>query len=277
VGNQRMLQLVTDAMKLDPVNPTLIDGRNALLAADIASFASEDVLDIWAGFATRGIGFGATMSVTNVNGKESFDYPIPGMSATSFTDAACNSNGKADPGENLTLTVPLTNPLGVAITNVSASVVGGGTANYGTINPGQTVAQNISFQVPASSACGSTVTVTVNVTSNLGVEAKTFTIPTGQAVLSPYESFDGVTAPALPAGWATSISGAATAFVTSTVASDTAPNAVATTLAATTGTSQLLSPTIAVPATGKNQLTFRHSFNTEFEWDGAIVADTKNG
>jgi Fungalysin metallopeptidase (M36)/Bacterial Ig-like domain (group 3) len=277
VGNQRMLQLVTDAMKLDPVNPTLLDGRNALLAADAAGFASEDVLDIWAGFATRGMGFGATMSVTNVNGKESFDYPIPGMGTTSFTDAACNSNGKADPGEDLTLTVPLTNPLGVAITGVSASVVGGGAANFGTINPGQTVAQNISFQVPASAACGSAVTVTVNVTSSLGQETKTFTIPTGQAVLSPLESFDGVTAPALPAGWTTSISGAATPFVTSTTASDTAPNAVSTTLAATTGTAQLLSPTIAIPATGKNQLSFRHSFNSEFEWDGAIVAISING
>jgi hypothetical protein len=277
VGNQRMLQLVTDAMKLDPVNPTLIDGRNALLAADIASFNSEDVLDIWAGFATRGIGFGATMSIINVNGKESFDYPIPGMGTTSFTDAACNSDGKADPGEVLTLTIPLTNPLGVAITNVSASVAGGGTATYGTINPGQTVSQNISFQVPASAVCGNKITVTVNVASNLGQEAKTFTIPTGQAVLSSLQNFDGVTAPALPAGWTTSISGAGTPFVTSTVASDTAPNAVSTTLAATTGTSQLLSPSIAVPATGKNQLTFRHSYNTEFEWDGAIVAISING
>jgi hypothetical protein len=277
VGNQRMLQLVTDAMKLDPVSPTLLDGRNALLAADAAGFASEDVLDIWAGFATRGMGFGATMSVTNVNGKESFDYPIPGLGTTSLTDAACNSNGTADPGEDLTLSVPLTNPLGVAITNVSASVVGGGAAIYGTINPGQTVSQNISFQVPASAACGNNVTVTVNVTSDLGQETKTFTIPTGQAVLSPFENFDGVTAPALPAGWATSTSGAATAFVTSTAASDTAPNAVSTTLAATTGTAQLLSPSIAVPATGKNQLTFRHSYNTEFEWDGAIVAISING
>ncbi|HEX8089456.1 MAG TPA: M36 family metallopeptidase [Blastocatellia bacterium] len=277
VGNQRMLQLVTDAMKLDPADPTLLDGRNSLLAADIASFNGEDVLDIWAGFATRGMGFGATMSVTNVNGKESFDNPIPGMSDTSFTDAACNANGKADPGEDLTLTVPLTNPLGVTIMNVSASVAGGGAATYGNINPGQTVARTISFQVPASAACGNAVTVTVNVASNLGQEVKTFTIPTGQAVLSPVESFDGVTAPALPAGWTTSVSGAATPFVTSTVASDTTPNAVSTTLAATTGTSQLLSPSITLPATGKNQLTFRHSFNSEFEWDGAIVAISING
>lgn len=276
VGNERMLQLVTDAMKLDPLNPTLLDGRNSLLAADNAGFGGEDVLDIWAGFATRGMGFGATMSIVNVNGKESFDYPIPGMGTTSFSDAACNANGVADPGEDLTLTIPLTNPLGVAINNVSATVVGGGTANYGTIDPGQTVPQNISFQVPGT-ACGNTVTVTVNVTSDLGTEAKTFTLPTGQAVLTTLQNFDGVVAPTLPAGWTTSFAPAGTPFVTSTTASDTPPNAVSTTLAATTGTSQLLSPTFAIPATGSHKLTFRHSYNTEFEWDGAIVAISING
>ncbi|HSK70211.1 MAG TPA: M36 family metallopeptidase, partial [Pyrinomonadaceae bacterium] len=65
-GNQRMLQLVTDAMKLDPINPNLLDGRNSLLAADLASYNSEDALDIWEGFATRGMGFGATMTPVNV-------------------------------------------------------------------------------------------------------------------------------------------------------------------------------------------------------------------
>src|SRR5262245_49862626 len=38
-GNQRALQIVTDGMKLDPANPTLIQGRDAIIAADIAGFA----------------------------------------------------------------------------------------------------------------------------------------------------------------------------------------------------------------------------------------------
>ncbi len=148
------------------------------------------------------MGFGATMSTTNVNGKESFDYPIPGMGTTTFSDAACNANGKADPGEDLTITVPLTNPLGVALTDVSASIVGGGSATYGTIDPGQTVAQNISFLVPAGTVCGASVTVTVEVSSNLGTETKTFTIATGSTPTVTFsENFDGVAAPALPAGW----------------------------------------------------------------------------
>ena len=33
VGNQRILQYVTDGMKLDPVGPTLVQARDAILAA----------------------------------------------------------------------------------------------------------------------------------------------------------------------------------------------------------------------------------------------------
>src|SRR5262249_56402640 len=41
VGNQRALQLVTDAMKLDPVNPTPTQARDSILLADAAGFSSQ--------------------------------------------------------------------------------------------------------------------------------------------------------------------------------------------------------------------------------------------
>lgn len=268
VGNQRMLQLVTDAMKLDPVNPTLIDGRNSLLAADLA-YNSEDALDIWAGFATRGMGFGAVMSTTNANGKESFDNPLPGMGSVSFTD--CNGNGKADVGETLTLSVPLTNPLGAALTNVSAQVGGGGSADFGTITSRQTVTKDITYQVPANADCGSKLTISIVVSSNLGQETKTFTIQLGTPVLTNLQNFDDVTAPSLPAGWTTTRSGAGTAWATSSAAADTLPNAASTVLAVATGRADLISPSIAVPATGNSQITFRHSYNSEFDWDGGAL------
>src|SRR5262249_5319652 len=132
-GNARMMQLTTDAMKLDPANPSFVSGRNSLLAADVA-FGSEDALDIWAGFATRGIGFEATIS-NFANVKESFDYPIPGMGTVTPTDGPCNPDGQFGVGEKLSLSIPLTNPLPNAISGVSAQVVGGGSATYGTIAP----------------------------------------------------------------------------------------------------------------------------------------------
>jgi hypothetical protein len=279
-GNQRMLQLTTDAMKLDPTNPTLLDGRNAFIAADIAGFGGQDVLDIWAGFATRGMGFGATITpeakltsgTRKQNVKESFDNPIPGMGNVTVTENSCHSNGRPDVGEMLTLSIPLTNPLANTITDVSAQVVGGGSANYGSIAAGATVTQDIAFQVPSNASCGSKLTVSVVVTSNLGTETKTFPIQLGTPATFFTQNFDGVAAPALPAGWVSAnVSGGGVAWTTTTTNVDSPPNAAVTTFAATTSRSDLVTPPIAIPATGTTQLTFRHSYNSEFDWDGGAL------
>ncbi|HJR07485.1 MAG TPA: M36 family metallopeptidase [Pyrinomonadaceae bacterium] len=76
VGNQRMLQLTTDAMKLDPANPTYLQGRDALIAADQMSYGGADVSDIWAGFAARGMGKSAIIaSSSSETVTEAFDVP----------------------------------------------------------------------------------------------------------------------------------------------------------------------------------------------------------
>src|SRR5262249_47928829 len=243
VGNQRALQIVTDGMKLDPVNPTPTNARDSILLADAAGFGSADEVEIWAGFAARGMGYRSGLpSLANFNVIESFDKPIPGMGAVTFTEATGNMNGFADPGETLTLNVPLTNPLAQTLTGVSATVVGGGTASYGNLTSGQTVSQNISFTVPANTVAGDKIVVSVNVTSNLGTETKTFKLVTGTPVQIFAENFDGVTAPALPSGWTTTQTGSETLWVTSTTAADTSPNAASTGFPSTTGANDLVSP-----------------------------------
>jgi hypothetical protein len=146
-----------------------------------------------------------------------------GMGAVTATDSACSTDGRYGVGEKLTLSVPLTNPFNFAITDVSAQVTGGGSANYGTIAAGATVSQNISYQIPINTACGSKVTVSVVVTSNLGTETKTFQLQIGTPTAIYLENFDTVTAPALPAGWTAANTGAMPAFATTIAASDTAP------------------------------------------------------
>jgi hypothetical protein len=89
------------------------------------------------------------------------------------------------------------------------------------------------------------------------------------------ESFDSVTAPALPAGWSTSTSGAQSAWVTQTGANDTAPNAAFSTDAANTGVNELVSPPIAVPV-GSAQLSFRNNYDLESStggkgYDGGVL------
>ena len=108
-GNQRFLQFVTDAMKLDPTNPTPLQGRDAILAAAAAGGGTAaDTADIWAGFAARGMGVQATIDPSTFAVGESFNVPgtpLPSLSINSVSVSEGNS------GTTLaTFTVTLSNP-----------------------------------------------------------------------------------------------------------------------------------------------------------------------
>ncbi|MGV3659958.1 MAG: choice-of-anchor D domain-containing protein [Prosthecobacter sp.] len=84
-GNDRILKLVTAAMKLVPhPNPTWIEERNNILSSDNAAYGREDEPEIWAGFAKRGMGIGASApaATTTTGVVESFDLAIPLGSTT---------------------------------------------------------------------------------------------------------------------------------------------------------------------------------------------------
>ena len=86
------------------------------------------------------------------------------------------------------------------------------------------------------------------------------------------ETFDGVTAPAIPATWtATVVVGtAADNWVTSTTSTSTPPNAAFTNDVAGIRDKVLDSPPILVDFTG-GQVTFRNNFNTESTFDGEVL------
>ena len=90
------------------------------------------------------------------------------------------------------------------------------------------------------------------------------------------ENFDGVTAPALPAGWTQQvITGApADGWVTSTTSADTAPNKASTNDPATISDKVLVSPSILLGSC-QAQLTFRNNFNMEASppsyYDGGVL------
>ena len=281
-GNRKALQLVTDGMKLAPLNPTFIQERDAILAAALASSspseAALDVADVWAGFAVRGMGFSArVISSSPVRVTEAFDLPnVQQLSGFTVSDASGNNNGVPEPGETLTLTVPLTNATGNTVTGVTLQVVGGGSANYGDIANGQTVSRNVTYTIPANTPCGASVTITFNVTSSVGTTSFTKVITTGTPISTPVENFDGVTAPALPAGWTTTQTGSGTAFVTSTATPDSAPNAAFTTDPATAGGAELVSPAVNITS-AQARVSFRNNYNTEADWDGGVLEISING
>ncbi len=91
------------------------------------------------------------------------------------------------------------------------------------------------------------------------------------------EDFDSVTAPALPAGWTTSAVGQMNEpFKTVSTLPDSAPNAAHTNDPNTQGTSELVSPSIAI-GNLPHKLTFRHFYQTDFEFDGCVLEISVNG
>lgn len=77
VGNDEIMQLVIDGMKLAPANPTFLQSRDAILQADLANNGGANLGYLWAGFAKRGMGNSATSpaSSTTTGVVEAFDTP----------------------------------------------------------------------------------------------------------------------------------------------------------------------------------------------------------
>ena len=81
-GNRRWIQLVFDAFLLLPVGaPTMLDARDAMLAADLIRFggANQDLL--WNTFASRG--FGQNAAATGPNDTD----PVPSYESPTANEA----------------------------------------------------------------------------------------------------------------------------------------------------------------------------------------------
>ncbi|PIF44145.1 putative secreted protein (Por secretion system target) [Chryseobacterium sp. 52] len=78
-GSARVLQLVVDALKLQQCNPNFIQGRNAILAAEMAKTNGVDKCMIWKVFAKRGLGVNAAPGgLTGMY--QGFNQPAPDLS-----------------------------------------------------------------------------------------------------------------------------------------------------------------------------------------------------
>jgi uncharacterized delta-60 repeat protein len=139
-GNQLTLQLITDGMKLAPANPNMLQARDAIVQADLVLTGGANRLEIWSGFAKRGMGAGAYSpgSSTTTGVLENFDLPddlaitttaplfISGVVGGPFTPASTNYTLK----NNGTASLNWTATKSVAWLNVSPA--------SGTLAPGAT-------------------------------------------------------------------------------------------------------------------------------------------
>jgi hypothetical protein len=88
-GNRRWVQLLFDAFLLMPVQPSMVDARNAILAADQARFGGANQTELWAAFARRGLGrfaFSDT-GMGRSRGVESDSNPLPDFEAQGQSNA----------------------------------------------------------------------------------------------------------------------------------------------------------------------------------------------
>ncbi|MTE26912.1 T9SS-dependent M36 family metallopeptidase [Winogradskyella ouciana] len=87
-GNNKVMQLVLDGLKLQPCEPGFIDGRDALLAADTAMGGADQCM-IWEVFARRGLGFNASQGLSTSRSDQVEDFSMPPNSDASL--ANCTS------------------------------------------------------------------------------------------------------------------------------------------------------------------------------------------
>jgi hypothetical protein len=208
----------------------------------------------------------------------------------SFGSEGCFTNSAADPGERLTVNLGLINNGTASTTSLVGTLLNTGgvfavlaAQNYGAIAGGATATRPFTFT--AGAFCGKFITASLQLQdggTNYGTV--TYTIPTGttSTSVSNTEPFDGVVAPALPAGWSSTASGAETPWVTSTSVPSTANNAFAPD-PATVGITDLVSAPFAVPIGGA-VLSFANYYNTEYNtgsptigYDGMVLEISVNG
>lgn len=96
-GNRRAMQYVTDGMKISPLNPTMLQARDAIVtAANISD--PNDLARVWRGFAIRGMGLSASIQnagtgSNNTSVTESFDGAT---NPTTVTRADFDGDGRSD-------------------------------------------------------------------------------------------------------------------------------------------------------------------------------------
>lgn len=202
-GNQTTLRIVTDAMKLTPLNPSFTQARDALIDADCIANACANEASIWAGFADRGLGYDALaplgVQIGFVSGhigiRESFASPNLDVNTVTVDDSIGNSSGFIDAGEPVHLRVNLKNPWrnsskgAASITGTLTSSTPGvdiisGSTTWPSIGAQGNATQNgndFVIKAPSTVGCGTALNFTLEISSSLGTVSRNFSLRLGQA------------------------------------------------------------------------------------------------
>ncbi len=95
-GNRRWVQLMYDAFLLQSGATSMLNARDALLAADVARFGGANQVEIWRAFAKRGMGVDAYTNGTGDGAPiANFETPAENNNATITFQAVASDEGNA--------------------------------------------------------------------------------------------------------------------------------------------------------------------------------------
>ncbi len=281
----------TTTTPIPDVSVTTPDGY--FRSTDVAGNYSMTVAPGTYTVTCRKLGFASVTGTVTVAGSGTATFncamqpvPVINLASSTITAEDCAMDGRTDPGENISVQFCFNNIGAANTTNLVGTLQAtGGVTNpsapqsYGVVVAGgPAVCRTFSFRVNPALACGSNVVATLTLqdgASNLGTFNVTF--QSGQFFLSATENFDGVTAPALPAGWtAANAAGPAPLWVTSTSMPDTPLNTAFVDDPAVVSDKRLDSALFNITAS-QSRLVFRNNFNLEPGFDGGVLEASVNG
>ena len=134
IGNQLALQLVTDGLKLAPVNANFLEARDGILQADEVDNGGDNFAELWTGFAKRGMGVSANCpaSSTSTGVVEAYDTPAAdGVLDVVIKPAPFSS---LFTGDIVTNTIRVTDLVGITNATISATIIG--STNLAFLNNG---------------------------------------------------------------------------------------------------------------------------------------------
>jgi len=119
-GNNIAIQLVMDAMKLQPCDPSMVDGRDALLMADEINNNGANACLIWEVFANRGIGSKADAAdvTTRFDNTQSFDK-LPSCVKTVKVEKSMTP--LIEPGDDIEITIVVNNDKAASANGVTVT------------------------------------------------------------------------------------------------------------------------------------------------------------
>jgi extracellular elastinolytic metalloproteinase len=92
-GNRRWIQIMFDAYLLMPAAPSMLEARDAYLAADVMRFGGANQQELWQAFARRGFGENAVSTNNSAEGQPTSDTdPKPDFESPLHSEATVTFN-----------------------------------------------------------------------------------------------------------------------------------------------------------------------------------------